>query len=91
MKGLKDNKNLLLGIVNKFCTPFGTKSKIFPFVTKSKCIVFVQYDVDDARAFSFDVSSLASGVIRGGTVVITEIGFVQVDNRVVCFVCLSPI
>ena len=27
-KGLKDNKNRLLGIVNKFCIPFGTKSKI---------------------------------------------------------------
>ena len=27
-KGLKDNSNRLLGIVNKFCTPFGTKSKI---------------------------------------------------------------
>ena len=28
MKGLKDNKNRLLGIVNKFCIPFGTKSKV---------------------------------------------------------------
>ena len=27
-KGLKDNNNRLLGIVNKFCFPFGTKSKI---------------------------------------------------------------
>ena len=27
-KGHKDNKNGLLGIVNKFCTHFGTKSKI---------------------------------------------------------------
>ena len=27
-KGLKDNNNRLLGIVNKFCIPFGTKSKI---------------------------------------------------------------
>ena len=27
-KGLKDNKNRLLGIVNKFCIPFGTKIKI---------------------------------------------------------------
>ena len=26
-KGLKDNNNRLLGIVNKFCIPFGTKSK----------------------------------------------------------------
>ena len=26
-KGLNDNNNLL-GIVNKFCIPFGTKSKI---------------------------------------------------------------
>ena len=24
-KGLNDNKNRLLGIVNKFCIPFGTK------------------------------------------------------------------
>ena len=27
-KGLNDNNNQLLGIVNKFCIPFGTKSKI---------------------------------------------------------------
>ena len=27
-KGLRDNKNRLLGIVNQFCIPFGTKSKI---------------------------------------------------------------
>ena len=27
-KGIKDNNNRLLGIVNKFCIPFGTKSKI---------------------------------------------------------------
>ena len=27
-KGLKDNNNRLLGTVNKFCIPFGTKSKI---------------------------------------------------------------
>ena len=27
-KGLKKNKNQLLGIVKKFCIPFGTKSKI---------------------------------------------------------------
>ena len=27
-KGLKDNNNRLLGIVIKFCIPFGTKSKI---------------------------------------------------------------
>ena len=27
-KGLNDNKNLLFGIVNKFCIPFGTKNKI---------------------------------------------------------------
>ena len=27
-KGLNDNSNRLLGIVNKFCFPFGTKSKI---------------------------------------------------------------
>ena len=27
-KGLNDNNNRLLGIVNKFCIPFGTKSKI---------------------------------------------------------------
>ena len=27
-KGLNDNNNRLLGIVNKFCFPFGTKSKI---------------------------------------------------------------
>ena len=27
-KGLKDNNNRLLGIVNKFCIPFGTKSRI---------------------------------------------------------------
>ena len=27
-KGLKDNNNRLLGIVNKFCVHFGTKSKI---------------------------------------------------------------
>ena len=29
-KGLKDNTNRLLGIVNKFCMPFGTEIKI-PF------------------------------------------------------------
>ena len=27
-KGPKDNNNRLLGIVNKFCIPFGTKSRI---------------------------------------------------------------
>ena len=27
-KGLEDNNNRLLGIINKFCIPFGTKSKI---------------------------------------------------------------
>ena len=27
-KGPKDNKNRLLGVVNKFCIPFGTKSRI---------------------------------------------------------------
>ena len=27
-KGLKDNSNRLLGIVNNFCIPFGTKSRI---------------------------------------------------------------
>ena len=27
-KELKDNNNRLLGIVNKFCIPFGTKSRI---------------------------------------------------------------
>ena len=27
-KGLKDNNNRLLGIVNKFCITFGTKSNI---------------------------------------------------------------
>ena len=27
-KGLNDNNNRLLGIVNKFCIPFGTTSKI---------------------------------------------------------------
>ena len=27
-KGLNDNNNRQLGIVNKFCFPFGTKSKI---------------------------------------------------------------
>ena len=27
-KGLKDNSNRLLGIVNKFCIPFGIKSRI---------------------------------------------------------------
>ena len=27
-KGHNDNNNRLLGIVNKFCIPFGTKSKI---------------------------------------------------------------
>ena len=27
-KGLRDNKNRLLGIINKFCIPFGTKNKI---------------------------------------------------------------
>ena len=27
-KGLKDNNNRHLGIINKFCIPFGTKSKI---------------------------------------------------------------
>ena len=27
-KGRNDNNNRLLGIVNKFCIPFGTKSKI---------------------------------------------------------------
>ena len=26
-KGLNDNNNRLLGIVNKFCSPFGTKTK----------------------------------------------------------------
>ena len=26
-KGLNDNNSRLLGIVNKFCIPFGTKSK----------------------------------------------------------------
>ena len=26
-KGLKDNKNRLLGVVNKFCIPFGTEIK----------------------------------------------------------------
>ena len=30
-KGLKDNNNRLLGIVNKFCIPFGTESKISIF------------------------------------------------------------
>ena len=27
-RGLKDNNNRLLGIINKSCIPFGTKSKI---------------------------------------------------------------
>ena len=27
-KGLNNNSNRILGIVNKFCIPFGTKSKI---------------------------------------------------------------
>ena len=27
-RGLNDKNNRLLGIVNKFCIPFGTKSKI---------------------------------------------------------------
>ena len=27
-KGLKDNNNRLVGIVNEFCFPFGTKSRI---------------------------------------------------------------
>ena len=27
-KGLKDNNNRLLGIVKKFCVPFGTKRRI---------------------------------------------------------------
>ena len=27
-KWLNDNNNRLLGIVNKFCSPFGTKGKI---------------------------------------------------------------
>ena len=27
-KGLNDNNNRLLGIINKFCIPFGTKIKI---------------------------------------------------------------
>ena len=27
-RGLNDSNNRLLGILNKFCTPFGTKSKL---------------------------------------------------------------
>ena len=27
-KGLNDNNSRLLGIINKFCIPFGTKNKI---------------------------------------------------------------
>ena len=27
-RGLNDNNNRLLGILNKFCIPFGTKSKL---------------------------------------------------------------
>ena len=48
-KGLKDNSNRLLGIVNKFCIPFGTEIKISicggldsdcPVVTLHRVLIF---------------------------------------------------
>ena len=57
-KGLKDNKNRLLRIVNKFCIPIGTKSRILICgVLDSDCTV-----VSLHRIANFRVKHLKSGI-----------------------------
>ena len=57
-KGLKDNNNRLLGIVNKFCIPFGTKNRILICgVLDSDCTVVTLH-----RTANFRVKHLNSGI-----------------------------
>ena len=41
MKGLNDNDSRLLGIVNNFCIPFGTKNKIVICGVARQCCTVV--------------------------------------------------
>ena len=57
-KGIKDNNNRLLDIVNKFCIPFGTKSKTsFCGGLDSDCTEVTLY-----RIANFRVKHLNSGI-----------------------------
>ena len=57
-KGLKRNNNRLLGIVNKFCIPFGKKSRIlFCGGLDSDCTVVTLH-----RTANFRVKHLNSGI-----------------------------
>ena len=57
-KGLKDNNNRLLGIINKFCIPFGEKIKIsICGVRDSDCI-----EVSLHRVANFRVKHLYSDI-----------------------------
>ena len=57
-KGLKDNNNRKLGVVNKFCIPFGTKSKIsICGGLYSDCTVVTLH-----RIANFRVKQLNSGI-----------------------------
>ena len=64
-RGLKENNNRLLGIVNKVCIPFGTKSRILICGwLDSDCIVVTLH-----RTANFRVKHLNSGIKqtrRGG-------------------------
>ena len=57
-KGLKDNSNRFLGIVNKFCITFGTKSRILICGgLDSDCTVVTHH-----RTASFRVKHLRRGI-----------------------------
>ena len=57
-KGLNDNNNRLLGIVNKFCIPFGTTSRILICgVLDSDCTVVTLH-----RTANFRVKHLNLGI-----------------------------
>ena len=63
-KGLKDNNNRVLGIVNKFCIPFGTKSRILiGGELDGDCTVVTLH-----RTANFRVKHLNSGIEQPGGV-----------------------
>ena len=73
-KGLKDNNNQPLGIVNKFCIPFGTKSRIiFCGGLDSDCTVVTLH-----RTANFRVKHINSGIekIRRGKILVVLL-FIQ--------------
>ena len=73
-KWLKDNKNRMLGIVNKFCILFGTKAKILLCGgLDSECTVVTLH-----RTASFRVKHLNSDIdqTRWGTILLVSL-FIQ--------------